>query len=191
MIKEIAEFLRKQLPKDKIHQQQQQEHVIPKIDVVSEQTLSKQTSFSQRRFDVPSSSDTNFDVYGAKVSPFFSPNTRLLDTQYGILNDGANLKICNSTVIVDNSSNMSIRGKQLEGTEDLWKLLTRLNEDNNSIDKNDLHKYKTILETINAHLVGYKAGGNIQTSQGIKFRNVIAKLFPVAEVASRQQWVTY
>jgi hypothetical protein len=33
-------------------------------------------------------------------------------------------------------------GKQFEGTEDLWKLLTRKNIDYNSIDKNDLHKYK-------------------------------------------------
>ena len=43
----------------------------------------------------------------------------------------------------------------------------------------------------NAHLKGYKAVGNIQTSRGIKYRNVIAQLFPEAKVASRQQWVTY
>jgi len=34
LIKEFAEFLRKVFPKDKTHQQQ--EHVIPKLDVVSE-----------------------------------------------------------------------------------------------------------------------------------------------------------
>jgi len=73
----------------------------------------------------------------------------------------------------------------------LWKLLKRKNVDYNSIDKNDLHKYKTILEMTNAYLEGYKAGGNIQTSRGIKFRNVIAKLFPKAKRALRQQWVTY
>jgi len=43
----------------------------------------------------------------------------------------------------------------------------------------------------NAHLEGYKAGGNIQRSREIKLRNVIAKLFPENKVASRQQWVTY
>jgi hypothetical protein len=60
-----------------------------------------------------------------------------------------------------------------------------------TIDKNDLQKYKTILEITNGHLEGYKAGGNIQRSGGIKFINIIAKLFPEAKVASRQQWVTY
>ena len=38
----------------------------------------------------------------------------------------------------------------------------------------------------NANLEGYKAGDNIQTSRGIKFKNVIAKLFPEAKVAIRQ-----
>jgi len=177
LIKEFAEFLRKELPKDK-----SQEHVIPKMDVVSEQTLIKQTTSP----DVP---DTKEDsVYGDTASPFlFSPNTRFLDTQYGMRKDGDNLKIGNSNVTVDNSSNITIRGKQFEGTADLWKLLTRKTVDYNSIDKNDLHKYKTILEMTNAHL----EGGNIQTSRGIKFSNVITKLFPEAKRASRQQWLTY
>ena len=73
----------------------------------------------------------------------------------------------------------------------MWKLLKLKTVDYNAIDKNDLGKYKTNLEMTNAHLVGYKAGGNIQTSRGIKFRNVITKLFPEAKSASRQQWVTY
>jgi len=30
----------------------------------------------------------------------------------------------------------------------------------------------------NSHLEGYKVGSNILTSRGIKFRKVIAKLFP-------------
>ena len=88
-------------------------------------------------------------MYVEIASPFFSPNTQLLDTQYGIRKDGDNLKIGNSTVTEDSSSNISIRGKQCRY---------------NSTDKNDLHKYKTILEMTNAHLEGYKAGGNIQPS---------------------------
>jgi len=77
LIKEFAEFLRKILPKDK-----SQEHVIPKMDVVSEQTLSKTTSSSpppQRFFEVLDTKDDA--VYGEMARPFlFSSNTRLLDT---------------------------------------------------------------------------------------------------------------
>jgi len=71
------------------------------------------------------------------------------------------------------------------------EILTRKNIDYDSLDKNELQKYKTILEMTNAHLEGYKAGSNIQIYRGIEFRNVIAKLFPEAKVAIRQKWVTY
>jgi len=79
--------------------------------------LSKQTSFPQRRFDVRSTTDTKDDaVYGATASPFlFSPNTRLLDTQYGIRKDGDNLKISNTNLLVDSSSNISIGENNLKG----------------------------------------------------------------------------
>jgi hypothetical protein len=58
-------------------------------------------------------------------------------------------------------SNITIKGKQFKGTEDLWKLLKRKNLDYDSIDKNELQKYKTILEMTNAHLEGYNAGSTI------------------------------
>ena len=88
-------------------------------------------------------------------------------------------------------SNITIRGKQIKGTEDLWKILTRKNIDYDYIEKNELQKYKTIVEITNAHLEVYKAGNNIPTSGGNKFTNVIAKLFPEAKVATRLKWVTY
>ena len=95
------------------------------MDVVSEQTLSKQTSSPpQRFFDVPDTKDDA--VYAEMASPFlFKTNTRFLDTQYGIRKDGDNLEIGNSTVTVDDYSNITIRGKRYDGTADLWKLLKR------------------------------------------------------------------
>jgi hypothetical protein len=38
--------------------------------------------------------------------------------------------------------------------------------------------YKSILQLKNAHLEGFKPSGNIQISKGIKFKDVISKLFP-------------
>jgi len=55
LIKVIVEFVRKVLSKSKSHKQ-----VFPKIEL-SEQTWSEQTS--QRRFEVPSSSDTKDVIY--------------------------------------------------------------------------------------------------------------------------------
>jgi len=76
--------------------------------------------------------------------------------------------------------NITIKGKQFKGTDDLWKLLTRKNVNYDTLDKDDLQEYKTILEMTNARLQGYKPGGNMQTSRGTKFKNLITKLFPEA-----------
>lgn len=58
----------------------------------------------------------------------------------------------------------------------------------NAIDKNELQKYRAILEMTEAHLEGYKFGGNIKMSRGSKYRDVISKLFPQTK---RQQWKSY
>ena len=85
-----------------------------------EQTTSEQTP--QLRFEVPSTSDTKDDIYGEISYPFLSPDTRLIDTKYGIRKDGDNFRIGNSTVNVDNMSNVTIKIKQSKGTEDLWEI---------------------------------------------------------------------
>ena len=132
--------------------------------------------------------------YGEMASPFLSPylkDSKLFDTRYGIRKEGDHVKIGNATVTIDNMSNLIVKGKQFKGTDDLWNLLTRNNVNYDAIDKNELQKYKTILEMTNAHLKEYRSGGDIQTSRSIKFKNVIAKLFPEAKAAIQQAWVTY
>jgi len=67
-----------------------------------------------------------------------------------------------------------------------------------SITTDDLKQYKTILEMTNAHLEDYP-NANIRTSKGLKFRDVISRLFPGitttrqsgVENALRREWVTY
>ena len=132
--------------------------------------------------------------YGPLASPFLSPylkESRLLDTEYGIRREGEDFKIGNATVTVDNMSNLTIKGKHFKGTEDLWTLLTRKNVNYNAIDKNELQKYKTILELTNAHLKGYRSGGDIRTSRGTKFKNVIVQLFPEAKTVLKQKWTAF
>jgi hypothetical protein len=57
----------------------------------------------------------------------------------------------------------------------------------------DLKRYKSILNLTSAHLEGYEPGARTHISKGIKFKTVIAKLFPQTkqrdvETALRQQW---
>ena len=50
----------------------------------------------------------------------------------------------------------------------------------------------------NAHLEGYKPRANIRTSKGVKYKEIISKLFPGGgtrqsgvEAALRREWITY
>jgi len=78
----------------------------------------------------------------------------------------------------------------------MWELLTRKKVNNRLVTSNDLKQYKTILEMTNAHLEGYEPDANVFTSEGLKFRDVISKLFSGTrqggvEAALRREWVSY
>jgi hypothetical protein len=137
--------------------------------------------------------------FGAIASPYLTPylyNKRFLDKQYGIRRDGDSFMIGDSAVTVVSRSEITINDKTFRGTKGLWELLTRKKVDETLISKNDLNRYKNILEMTNAHLEGYEPGGDIHISRGQKFVNVISKLFPQTrrrgiEAQLRRRWVTY
>ena len=55
----------------------------------------------------------------------------------------------------------------------------------------------TILEMTNAHLKSYKPRANIRNSKGVKYKEIISKLFPGSprqsgvEAALRREWIIY
>jgi hypothetical protein len=98
--------------------------------------------------------------------------------------------------MVDMNSDFYIRNKHFKGTRDLWELLTRKKVNKEIVSANDLKQYKSILNLTSAHLEGYEPSAPIHVSRGIKFRDVIAKLFPQTkqrdvETSLRQQWERY
>jgi hypothetical protein len=137
--------------------------------------------------------------FGTLASPFLTPylyQKKFLDKQYGIRREGNVFMIGDSTVTVDEDSNISIKGREFKGTPGLWELLTRKNVNVKNVTTDDLKKYKSILQMTNAHLEGYEPDANIYITRGSKFRDVISKLFPQTrqrglEVALRRRWVTY
>ena len=85
---------------------------------------------------------------GTIASPYIVPyfyNKRFLDTQYGIRNVGDSFMIGDSAVLVDNDSDITIKGQEFRGTKGLWELLTRKNVNRKHITTDDLKKYKKIL----------------------------------------------
>jgi len=74
--------------------------------------------------------------------------------------------------------------------------ITRKKVNTEIVTESDLRQYKRILNLTSAHLEGYEPGAPIHISKGVKFRTVIAKLFPQnkqrdVETALWQQWEKY
>jgi hypothetical protein len=104
--------------------------------------------------------------------------------------------IGDSRVGVDSDGNIHIKNVAFLATKGLWELLTRKRVYKNVITNGDLKQYKTILEMTNAHLEGYDPEANIRISKGLKFRDIISRLFPGTrqsgvEAALRREWITY
>ena len=85
--------------------------------------------------------------------------------------------IGDSPLSVDDTSDISIKGKHFKCTRGLWQLLKRKNVNRGDVTTDDLKLYKTILQLTNAHLQGYEPGGNVHTPHGPKFRDVDSKIF--------------
>ena len=83
-----------------------------------------------------------------------------------------------SIISVNRKSNIIIKGKHFKGTRGLQEILTRKDLNNKMIAESDPKKYKSILETTNAHLEGFETGNHILIVRGPTFTKVNAKLFP-------------
>jgi IS1 family transposase len=94
--------------------------------------------------------------------------------------------IGDSTLPVDDMSDISIKERHLKGARGLWELLTRKNVNRAVVTTDDLKRYD-YLKLTNAYLQGYEPGGNVQTSRATNFREVISKFFSSDEAASRSR----
>jgi len=136
---------------------------------------------------------------GPVASPYLMPyvyKRRFLDTQYGVRKEGNTFMIGDSPVLVDPGGNITIKDRLFKGTKGLWELLTRKNVNTEAVTKDDLKSYTKILTMTNAHLTQYQADGNINTTRGKKFREIIAPLFAKAkgrevESSLRRKWTKY
>jgi len=145
--------------------------------------------------------DYGAQTVGTLASPYVSPylyesKKRDLHTDYGIRRDGDGFMIGDSRVGVDSDGNIHIKNEQFPATKGLWELLTRKRVDKESVTTANLKQYKTILEMTNAHLEGYEPHANIRTSKGLKYKEVISRLFPGprqsgVESPLHREWITY
>ena len=115
-----------------------------------------------------------------------------IDHGYGPRFDGETLMIGNQKLDFDANGSIIIGGDNTyTGTEGLYQLLfKRVPADYNA---DDLKVYKEILLKSNAHKKGYAPDGPINRNSSLKYRSVIAQLFPphpAKKTGSGMQWKT-
>ena len=74
--------------------------------------------------------------------------------------------IGDSTLSVDNKSDICIKGRHFNRTRGLCDLLARKNVTSGVVTADVPKRYRTILQLTNAHLQDYEPGGNVQTARG-------------------------
>jgi len=167
-----------------IRSEEEEEMEVEGADYVSEPEV---TEFSTKHFG---------SVASLYVSSY-AFRDRNVDKDFGIRREAdRTFKIGTSTVEIDPRSNVYVQGKMYEGTPGLFELLTRKKVDHSLISTNDLKSYRHILNATNAHRENHDPTGVIKTTRGIKFHDVIAKLFPGTrqrglETALRRRWIKY
>ena len=127
--------------------------------------------------------------FGAIASPYVSAYVYRkgnLDRDYGMRRDAdGSFRIGNAEVVIDQDSNVFVKGKSYRGTRGLFELLTRKKVDQTFITRSDLQSYREILEATHGHLENNDPAGVIKTTRGAKFKDVISKLFPTGGVTRR------
>ena len=133
--------------------------------------------------------ETYGDLASSCLIPFLSPRRNVVENHYGIRRYGDNFMVGDSIISVDREFNLTIKGKHYKGTRGLWELLARKDVNSDVIAESDLKRYKTILETTNAHLEGFEPGNDILIVRGPTFSKVFCRLFP--QTKRSVHWVTY
>jgi hypothetical protein len=198
-LKDIAKFMRQVLPEPPVERLERITPAVKRRESLS--TAAAEIAPKKPKFKIDDDVEDEVSDFGELASPYLKPylhNARFLDKQYGIRReDDGRLMIGDSVLTVDDTSDISINGRHFKGTRGLWELLTRKNVTRGVVTADDLKRYKTILQLTNAHLQGFEPGGNVQTSRGPKFREVISKLFPQTrrprgvELSLSRQWERY
>ena len=93
---------------------------------------------------------------------------------------------------------MFVEGKSYKGTRGLFELLTRKKVDRSFITDSDLRSYREILGSKHGLLENHDPSGVIKTTRGVKFKDVISKLFPAggvtrrgSESSLRKKWIPF
>ena len=90
------------------------------------------------------------------------------------------LRIGNAEVVIDQDSNVFVKGKSYRGTQSLFELLTRRKGDQSFITRSGLQSYREILEATHGHLENNDPAGVIKPHVALNLKTSFPNYFPRA-----------
>ena len=105
-------------------------------------------------------------------------NDKEVDKVYGIRGDAGKFQIGNSPITIENDIITLNDGSKVQATNGLLELLIKKEPNENVIKTEDWEEYKRILEKTSAYTQNYVEGAPVSSNKGVKYKNVIKKLFP-------------
>lgn len=107
-------------------------------------------------------------------------NLRLnTDKAYGIHLEGNQMKIGDFPVTFDDNDDIIINDNVYPGTRGLFELLFKKTPSDTVYTEEDLNTYKDILNQTNVHRAKNSPSGKIKSNSGLKYKNIVSKLFPM------------
>lgn len=103
---------------------------------------------------------------------------------YGARVENNNIKIGDSVISIDDSDNLTIKGKTYPGSPGLFELIFKATPI--KYTPKDFNNFKRIVKATNAHKKNYTTLAPIYRNKSTKYKNIIEKLFPPRGVKSGQ-----
>lgn len=116
------------------------------------------------------------DIGGAK---------RKIDHTFGPRYEHDTLMVGTKALGFTENGSISIGDVTYKPTEGLYELLFKRLPDDQLYDDNDLNAYKDILLKTHAHKRGYSSSATVNRDNSIKYKTVIAKLFPKSSYSGK------
>ncbi|KYN28610.1 hypothetical protein ALC57_02002 [Trachymyrmex cornetzi] len=133
--------------------------------------------FDDRSHD-PEKLQTNYGPLGQKYMKAVLSGKKAvnIDVVYGVYFNDEGTMLGDKRITLHKNDDIIIDGKRYDGTACLYELIFMKFPNESIFTDDDVHTYRSILLTTNAHKRGHSPSNQVMGSKGYKYKNIIAPL---------------
>ncbi|KYN22042.1 hypothetical protein ALC57_05569, partial [Trachymyrmex cornetzi] len=138
-------------------------------------------------FNEMKSCKQNYDPLGQKYMKAVLSGKKAvnIDVVYGVYFNDEGTMLGDKRITLHKNDDIIIDGKRYDGTAGLYELIFMKFPNESICTDDDVHTYRSILLTTNAHRRGHSPSNQVMGSMGYKYKNVIAPLVLDKKVGTR------